>query len=161
MSRTKRLLAALVALVAVLAGDGPAAAQPTADWSIDFLMSYTGGRSDSAALVGWSSAGSVVRWELDADVDGVAVNWVDASGNMGQYLYLVNIADGQPRRVHLDAIQIGDEMSLTLTVAGTSVYPITVPGQIGKISNAAPSPFAPIRQATRTASVADLTAWNR
>jgi hypothetical protein len=130
-------------------------------WHLDFLVSYRAARMDSAAPVQWATAGSVAQWEVDVSSDALAVSWVEADGDFGSYTYLAHLSNRVPHRVHLDARQAGPDIAIVLTISGTAIWPITVPGQLGPIVRLAQSPANPIRHTTFTAFVADLTVWNQ
>jgi hypothetical protein len=130
-------------------------------WHIDFLVSYRATPMDSAAPAQWATAGSVARWEVDVSGDALAVSWVEADGDFGSYTYLAHLSNRVPHRVHLDARQAGPNIAIVLTISGTTIWPITVPGQLGPIVRLVQSPTIPVRHATFTASVADLTVWNQ
>jgi hypothetical protein len=130
-------------------------------WHLDFLVSYRATNMDSAAPVQWATAGSVTRWEVDVSRDALAVSWVEADGDFGSYTYHAHLSDRVPHRVHLDARQAGPDIAIVLTISGTAIWPITVPGQLGPIVRLAQSPTNPVRHATFTASVADVTVWNQ
>jgi len=161
--RIVRIIVVLVAASAALLLPTGATAANASTWHVDFLVAYRAtGQGASAAPAQWTTAGSVATWEVDVDADSVALSWVQADGNMGAYTWPNrSAADGQPHRIHLDAQQAGPDIVATLTVSGFAIKPIAVPGQqIGHIIQLAASPAHPLRQATFTASVADLTGWN-
>jgi hypothetical protein len=136
------------------------AARTAHTWHVDFLVSYRAARMDCAAPVQFATAGSVALWEVDVSSDALAVSWVEADGDFGSYTYLAHLSN-QVHRVHLDARQAGPDIAIVLTISGTTIWPITVLGQLGPIVRLAQSPANPVRHTTFMASVADLTVWNQ
>jgi hypothetical protein len=77
-----------------------------------------------------TAPGPVGGWEINVDPDRVVLNWVQADGNFGAFTYFNHdVANGPPRRIHVDALQAGPGIALTLTVRGFAVHPITVQGR--------------------------------
>jgi hypothetical protein len=157
------LTAAGLAVAALLALAVPAAAADASAWHVDAQV-YLGtmGPADSSAPLYWTTNGTVSRWELDADVDGLTLSYVQAGGDFGGFQYRAYLVDGRPHRVHLDAVQDGGDLVVRLRVGDMLQYPFRLPGQtLGSITSIVANPDVPIRATTVRGSVDQLTAWSR